>query len=255
MSYVLEVCADSVASVIEAQKGGATRIELCSNLIIGGTTPGKAFFQQVRQYSDLPVRILLRPRFGDFRYDDYEFKTMLEDVAMFRELGADGIVMGILRPDGALNLEQLQALKEAAGTLDTTLHRAFDVCRDPYEALEQAISLGFDTILTSGQQNSAWNGRELLASLQKKANGRIEILAGAGIQADAIEKLIPETHITSYHMSGKIITDSRMFFRREGVPMGLPGFSEFDIWQTSAKEIKKAATVMQKHDSTHITAS
>lgn len=246
MDYVLEVCADSVASVIEAQKGGATRIELCSNLIIGGTTPSKAFYQQVRKYSNLPVRILLRPRFGDFCYDDYEFQTMLEDVQMFRELGADGIVMGILRPNGSLNLDQLQALKEAAGTLDTTLHRAFDVCSDPYEALEQAISLGFNTILTSGQQNNAWNGRGLLASLQEKANDRIEILAGAGIQADVIEKLIPETHITSYHMSGKMITDSRMTFRRDGVPMGLPGFSEFDIWQTSAEEVKKAVAILKQ---------
>lgn len=244
MEYVLEVCADSIASVIEAQKGGATRIELCSNLIIGGTTPGKAFFEQVRNYSDLPIRILLRPRFGDFCYDEYEFKTMLEDVAMFRELGADGIVMGILRPDGTLNLEQLQALKEVAGSLDTTLHRAFDVCVDPYEALEQAISLGFQTILTSGQQASAWEGRDLLSNLHKKAAGRIEILAGAGIQAEAISKLLPITHITSYHMSGKVITDSHMAFRREGVPMGLPGFSEFDIWQTSAEEIHKAATVL-----------
>lgn len=244
MSYVLEVCADSIASVIEAQKGGATRIELCSNLIIGGTTPGKAFFEQVRNYSDLPVRILLRPRFGDFCYDEYEFKTMLEDVAMFRELGADGIVMGILRPDGTLNIEQLQALKEAAGSLDTTLHRAFDVCIDPYEALEQAVSLGFQTILTSGQKQSAWEGRELLSDLHKKAAGRIEILAGAGIGAEAISKLLPITHITSYHMSGKVITDSQMVFRRVGVPMGLPGFSEFDIWQTSADEISKAAAVL-----------
>lgn len=249
MSYVLEVCADSVASVMEAQRGGATRIELCSNLIIGGTTPGRAFYQQVRQYSDLPVRILLRPRFGDFCYNDYEFQMMAEDVQMFRELGADGIVMGILRPDGSLNLEQLQTLKKAADTLDTTLHRAFDVCRDPYEALEQTISLGFNTILTSGQQNSAWNGRKLLASLQDKANGRIEILAGAGIQAETIEKLIPGTHITSYHMSGKIVTDSRMTFRREGVPMGLPGFSEFDIWQTSEEEVRKAVYTLQRFSS------
>lgn len=246
MSYVLEVCADSIASVVEAQKGGATRIELCSNLIIGGTTPGKAFYQQVRQYSDLPVRILLRPRFGDFCYDDYEFQTMLEDVQMFRELKADGIVMGILRPDGSLNSEQLHTLKKAADTLDTTLHRAFDVCRDPYEALEQAIALGFDTILTSGQQNNAWNGRELLAALQQKANNRIEILAGGGIHDKTIEKLIRETHITSYHMSGKTVTDSRMTFRREGVPMGLPGFSEFDIWQTSEEEVRKAVNELQK---------
>lgn len=247
MGYVLEVCADSVASVVEAQKGGASRIELCSNLIIGGTTPGKAFFRQVRHHSDLPVRILLRPRFGDFCYDEYEFQTMLEDVQMFRELGADGIVMGVLNPDGSLNLEQMAALKKAAGPLDTTLHRAFDVCLNPYEALEQVIDLGFNTILTSGQESSAWKGRTLLSKLHTQSNGRIEILAGAGIQAETIKQLIPETHITSYHMSGKMVKDSRMTFRREGVPMGIAGFSEFDIWQTSKEEIRKAAEVLKKH--------
>lgn len=246
MNYVLEVCADSIASVIEAQKGGATRIELCSNLIIGGTTPGKTFFEQVRRYSDLPVRILLRPRFGDFCYDDYEFQTMLEDVQMFKELGANGIVLGVLRSDGTLNLEQMQSLMDAAGTLDITLHRAFDVCVNPYEALNQAIDLGINTILTSGQKQNAWEGRELLAELQIMSQGKIEILAGAGINAAAIEKLLPETGITSYHMSGKIVKDSRMSFRREGVPMGLAGFSEFDIWQTSEYEIRKAAAVLQK---------
>lgn len=247
MSYVLEVCCDSVQSVIEAQKGGATRIELCSNLIIGGTTPSKSLFEQVCNYSDLPVRILLRPRFGDFCYDDYEFQAMIEDVLMFRELQASGIVMGILTPSGSLNMEQMQALVEAAGPLDTTLHRAFDVCRDPYEALEQSITLGMNTILTSGQKASAFEGREVLVKLQEQSHGRIEILAGAGISAEVIEKLLPETHITSYHMSGKIVTDSRMKFRREGVPMGLPGFSEYDIWQTSEEKVRRAAEILQKN--------
>lgn len=246
MNYILEVCADSVASVIEAQRGGADRIELCSNLIIGGTTPGKAFFEQVRQYSDLPIRVLIRPRFGDFCYNNYEFQTILEDVQMFRELGADGIVTGILNPDGTLNLEQMQLLKEAAGPLDFTLHRAFDVCLNPYETLEKAVSLGINTILTSGQKRNAWEGRDLLAKLHAQGQGRIEILAGSGINAKTIEQLITKTHITSYHMSGKIITDSRMIFRREGVPMGLDGFSEFDIWQTSEREIRKAANIMKK---------
>lgn len=246
MSYVLEICADSVQSVIEAQKGGATRIELCSNLIIGGTTPSKSLLEQVRNYSDLPVRILLRPRFGDFCYDRYELDAMKEDVLMFRELCADGIVMGVLRPDGSLNTEEMQTLIEAAGPLDTTLHRAFDVCRDPFETLEAAILLGMNTILTSGQKASAWEGRELLTRLHEAANGRIEILAGAGISAEAIAKLLPETHITSYHMSGKIVTDSRMEFRRDGVPMGLPGFSEYDIWQTGADNVRAACAILKK---------
>lgn len=242
--YTLEVCADNVQSVIEAERGGATRIELCSNLIIGGTTPGKALFQEVRRNSSLPLRVMLRPRFGDFCYDEYEFRTMLEEAQMFRELGADGIVFGILSPDGSLNMEQMKSLADAAGPLDVTLHRAFDVCRDPYEALEQAVSLGIKTILTSGQKNNAWNGRALLAKLQEKSAGRIEILAGAGVNAETIAKLIPETHISSYHLSGKVFGDSRMIFRRDDVPMGLEGFSEYDIWQTSAELVRQAADVL-----------
>ena len=151
MSYILEVCADSVQSAVSAWEGGADRIELCSGLVIGGLSPSPALFKQVRRYTDLKIRTLLRPRFGDFCYDDYEFQTLKEEVEMFRDLGADGVVIGILNPDGTLNMEQMSELTDAAGDVGVTLHRAFDVCRDPYEALEQCVTLGIDTILTSGQ--------------------------------------------------------------------------------------------------------
>lgn len=246
MSYVLEVCADSVQSAIAAQKGGAGRIELCADLVVGGTSPSQALFKQVRKYTDLKIRTLLRPRFGDFCYDEYEFQVIKEEVEMFRDLGADGVVIGILRPDGSLNMEQMEELVKAAGGIGITLHRAFDVCRDPYEALEQSISLGIDTILTSGQKSSAWEGRDLLADLMKKSAGRIDILAGAGISPDVIKKLAPCTGIRSFHMSGKVVKDSRMEFRREGVPMGIPGFSEFDIWQTDEDNVRRAVKVLEE---------
>lgn len=246
MSYVLEVCADSVQSAIAAQKGGAGRIELCADLVVGGTSPSQALFKQVRKYTDLKIRTLLRPRFGDFCYDEYEFQVIKEEVEMFRDLGADGVVIGILRPDGSLNMEQMEELVKAAGGIGITLHRAFDVCRDPYEALEQSISLGIDTILTSGQKSSAWEGRNLLADLMKKSAGRIDILAGAGISPDVIKKLAPCTGIRSFHMSGKVVKDSRMEFRREGVPMGIPGFSEFDIWQTDEDNVRRAVKVLEE---------
>ena len=155
MSYILEVCADSVQSAVSAWEGGADRIELCSGLVIGGLSPSPALFKQVRRYTDLKIRTLLRPRFGDFCYDDYEFQTLKEEVEMFRDLGADGVVIGILNPDGTLNMEQMSELTDAAGDVGVTLHRAFDVCRDPYEALEQCVTLGIDTILTSGQIRSS----------------------------------------------------------------------------------------------------
>lgn len=245
MNYILEACVDSVKSAIAAEKGGAQRVELCSNLIIGGTSPGAALFRQVRKHTDLKIRVLLRNRFGDFCYDDYEFEMMKEDVAMYRELGADGIVTGILKPDGNLDADRMYELIEIAGDTDVALHRAFDVCRNPQETLEQAVELGIKTILTSGQKNSAWEGRELIKELVVQSAGRIEILAGAGISPETIEKLVPYTRATSYHMSGKVTMDSRMEFRREGVSMGFPGFSEYEIWQTDAENIRRAVEVLE----------
>lgn len=245
MSYILEVCADSVQSAVAAQEGGADRIELCSGLVIGGLSPSPALFKQIRKYTDLKIRTLLRPRFGDFCYDDYEFQTLKEEVEMLRELGADGVVIGMLNPDGTLDMERMEVLVNAAGDIGITLHRAFDVCRDPYEALEQCASLGIDTILTSGQKSSAWEGRGLLAELAEQAAGRVEILAGAGVNPGVIEKLAGCTAVRAFHMSGKKVMDSRMEFRREGVPMGIPGFSEFEIWQTDMEQVRRAVQVLQ----------
>ncbi|WP_122643677.1 copper homeostasis protein CutC [Luxibacter massiliensis] len=247
MKYILEACVDSVQSAIEAEKGGAARVELCSNLIIGGTSPGRALFSQVRENTDLEIRVLLRPRFGDFCYDEYEFAVMKEDIQMYRELGADGIVTGILAPDGTLNMGQMKELIAEAGNMDMALHRAFDVSWDPFVTLEQAVSLGMKTILTSGQRNTAWEGRELLARLAEQSEGRIEILAGAGISPETIEKLLAYTKVTAYHMSGKVTKDSRMQFRRNGVSMGFPGFSEYEIWQTDAENIRKAVEVLESN--------
>lgn len=246
MEYVLEACVDSVESAIAAQQGGAKRVELCGNLIIGGTSPGKALFQAVRKYTDLEIRVLLRPRFGDFCYDEYEFEIMKEDVQMYRELGADGIVTGILLPDGRLDSVRMGELIREAGNADVALHRAFDVCSDPYETLEDAVDLGIRTILTSGQKNSAWEGRELLRELVRRSDGRIEILVGAGVSPETIEKLVLFTGARAYHMSGKVTLESRMQFRRDGVSMGFPGFSEYEIWKTDADNIRRAVDVLEQ---------
>lgn len=244
--YVLEVCADSAESAIAAWEGGADRIELCSALIIGGLSPGAALFRQARQYTDLEIRVLLRPRFGDFCYSEYEYGALKEEVQMFREMGADGVVIGSLNPDGTLNMEQMKELVRLAGGMKVTMHRAFDVCRDPFEALKQCMDLGIDTILTSGQKASAWEGRLLLAELLKKAEGQIEILAGAGVGPDTIADLAAFSGVKAFHMSGKTVKESRMQFRREGVPMGLPGFDEYKIWQTSEENIKAASRILKE---------
>ena len=142
--------------------------------------------------------------------------------------------------------QKLVKAVKAAGGMGVTMHRAFDVCRDPFEALEQCVSLGIDTILTSGQKSSAWEGRELLSRLAERAAGRLDILAGAGIGPDVIGELAACTGVKAFHMSGKKVIDSRMGFRREGVPMGIPGSSEFEIWQTDAEKVREAAGVLKK---------
>ena len=221
MKGILEICVDSAASAIAAQDGGADRIELCSALAIGGISPSPALFRQVKENTALEVRVLLRPRAGDFCYDEYEFRQLREEVEMFRKLGADG----------TLNVEQMKELVRLAGTMKVTMHRAFDVCSNPMETMETCIQLGIDTILTSGQKSSAMEGWKLLAELTERAAGRIEILAGAGITPEVIRQLYSMTGITSYHMSGKKVQDSRMEFRREGVPMGIQGLDDLaDRW-------------------------
>lgn len=252
MSYTLEVCVDSTASALAAKNGGADRLELCADLIVGGTTPSLALLRQVKAETGLPVRALLRPRFGDFCYDHWELEQMAESAAALVEAGADGIVTGVLTPDGALDVDALRPIYAAARSaadaagrpVALTLHRAFDVCRDPYAALEAAYALGLTTILTSGQAASAPAGASLLRELIRRAEGRIEILVGAGVSPSNLAALAAETGAHAFHLSGKQVLDSRMTFRREGVPMGLPGFSEFDLWQTSETTIRQAREIL-----------
>ena len=248
MCSVLEVCVDSTASALAAKRGGADRLELCADLIVGGTTPSLTLVQQVKAETGLPVRALLRPRFGDFCYDSYELAQMEQLAAELVEAGADGIVTGVLTPEGALDAGAMQpiyaaarkAAEKAGRPVACTLHRAFDVCADPFAALETARSMGLCTILTSGQATSAPQGAALLRQLTERAGKDVEILAGAGVSAQNIPVLAAQTGVRAFHLSGKQVLQSRMTFRREGVPMGLPGFSEFEVWQTSEANIRAA---------------
>lgn len=253
MKAILEVCVDSTASAIAAKKGGADRLELCADLIVGGTTPSLALLRQVKAETGLPVRALLRPRFGDFFYDSYELAQMEQTAAELIEAGADGIVTGVLTPEGDLDITALRTLYAAAShsaakqerSIALALHRAFDVCRDPFSVLESAKELGLCTILTSGQAASALAGSDLLRELVQRAGG-IEILAGAGVSAQNIPELAAKTGARSFHLSGKRVLSSRMIFRREGVPMGIAGCSEFELWQTSEDAIRAARQALDQ---------
>lgn len=243
-NYTLEVCVDSAESAEAAVRGGADRLELCGNLVIGGTTPEQALFEKIRGLADIKVNVLIRPRYGDFLYTDYEFDIISRSVMRFREMGADGVVVGCLLPDGSLDVERMKRLAELAGSMDVTLHRAFDMCREPYEALEQAKTLGIRTILTSGQQESCWEGRELIAGLVKEGGGQVDIMAGGGVEADTIWKLASATGAVSYHMSGKVVLDSRMVYRKREVSMGLPGLDEYRVFRTSEEKVRAAKGVL-----------
>ena len=235
MRSVLEVCVDSTASALAAKRGGASRLELCADLIVGGTTPSLALVRQVKAETGLPVRALLRPRFGDFCYDSYE-------LAQMEQLAA------VLTPEGQLDAEAMRpiyaaarrAAEKAGRPVACTLHRAFDVSADPFAALETVRSMGLCTILTSGQAASAPEGAELLGRLVERAGDSVEILVGAGVTAQNIPALAAQTGAHAFHLSGKQVLQSRMTFRREGVPMGLPGFSEFEVWQTGEENIRAA---------------
>lgn len=242
--YLLEACVDSVESALAAQRGGADRLELCGSLIIGGVTPSPALYEEIRRVSDIRIHALIRPRFGDFCYTDHEFEIIRNEVKMFRKLGAEGVVIGILTKDGNLNMEQMKALMEEAQGMSVTLHRAFDVCRDPMEALQQAKELGIRTILTSGQGNTCVAGRELLKELVSAAGDDIDIMVGSGVSAEVIREIGPYVGAHAFHMSGKVTLDSEMEYRKEGVNMGLPSISEFDIWRTKEEKIREARKVL-----------
>ena len=245
-NYILECCVDSVESAIEAEKGGANRIELCSALVIGGLSPSKALFEKVKEQVNIKIHVLLRPRFGDFCYTDFEHEIIKKEIKMFKELGADGVVIGTLKSDGSLNLEQMKELVEEAEGMSITLHRAFDMCADPFRTLEEVKELGIHTILTSGQKNSCIDGKDLLGQLMKKANREVDILIGGGVDVSVIPALYESTGATSYHMSGKVTLDSEMQYRKEDVSMGVASMSEYQIWRTSAERVSQVKLVLEE---------
>ena len=240
---ILEVCVDSVESAVNAEAGGGDRIELCSDLIVGGITPSLALYERIREKIKIPIHVLLRPRFGDFLYSEEEMEVLVRQANLFAKAGADNLVIGCLTPDGRLDLEAMKRIIDAADGTPVNLHRAFDMCHDLDEALEDAKNLGIVSILTSGGYASALEGIETLDRLKHNA-GDIDIMAGAGMNAKNIKYMMDNSSLTAYHMSGKKTLQSRMEYRNPKVNMGLPSLSEYEIIQTDVKEILEAKLVM-----------
>lgn len=210
--YVLEIAANSLASAVAAQEGGASRIELCAALELGGLTPSSAQIALVRERLSIPVHVLVRPRAGDFAYGDEEHATMLADIAHCAAAGCDGVVIGALTAEGDVDVTRCRDLVAAADRLDLTFHRAIDVCRDPAAALEAVIGLGFRRVLSSGGAPGAREGSANLRRLIEQAAGRIEIMPGAGIDAGNIAALMAATGACEFHASAKRALPSRMRF-------------------------------------------
>jgi len=245
--YIIEVCAAHIRSAIAAQEGGAKRVELCDNLYEGGTTPSYATIKLAREKLDIILNIMIRPRGSDFCYSDLEFEMMKEDIKVCKELGVDGVVFGILLPDGNVDLERSKILVEMAQPMSVTFHRAFDVTSDPYKALEGLIELGIDRILTAGQKNIVPEGMELIKQLVEKANNRIIIMPGSGINENSIQEIRDYTGTREFHLTGRKTVESKMEYRKEGIYFGgLPQIPEYEMKFTDADKIRKVVNLVNQ---------
>ncbi|MDF9797038.1 copper homeostasis protein [Catalinimonas alkaloidigena] len=235
----IEVCIDSVQSAINAEKGGAVRVELCDNLFEGGTTPSAGAIAIARKQISIGLQVIIRPRGGDFLYSDIEMEIMKHDVQTAKTLGADGVVIGILTPDGKVDKARCAELIAIARPMNVTFHRAFDMTVDPYEALEDVIALGCNRILTSGQQKSAIEGKELIADLHKKANGQIIIMPGAGIDEYNISEM-KACGVEECHISARKAEKSGMQYQNHRVFMGgTLRMPEYEVLVADSERINK----------------
>jgi copper homeostasis protein len=227
MEFKLEICVDSVESAINAQAAGADRVEFCDNLTEGGTTPGFGSIVSARSNLDIGLHVIIRPRGGDFLYSDLEFDIMRRDIEICGECGVDGIVTGILLAGGNIDVDRTAKLFEFAYPMSTTFHRAFDMCSDPVQGLEDVIAAGASRLLTSGLKNNAQDGIELIRQLVIQSDERIIIMPGGGIDETNIAQIATATKIMEVHLTGRKTIESEMIFRRQGINMGVPGIPEF----------------------------
>lgn len=214
----IEICAYSLESCINAQAGGAGRIELCGGLGEGGTTPSAGLIEIVRNHIDIPLFVMIRPRGGDFVYDFFEEEIMRKDIDLAKKIGVNGVVLGILTPDGQVDVSRTKALVDYAAPLKVTFHRAFDLTPDPVKALKDVIATGAERILTSGQKPSAIQATDLLTKLANQANGSIEIMAGGGVNHHNAAELIA-TGVHSLHLTAKAFRPGRQKFFPDGISM------------------------------------
>lgn len=238
-SIKIEICAGSIESAIAANKGGADRIELCSALSEGGITPSAGIIEYVCDNLTIPVFVLIRPRTGDFHYTRADYEAMKKDILFAKRNGAKGIVTGMLNTDGTVDTCRMKDLIEMASPMEVTFHRAFDMSRNPFEALEEIINLKCHRILTSGQANNAIEGADLLSELVKIAGQRIIIMPGSGINLSNFNDLAEKTRAAEFHLSATRPFKSRMSYMKADVSMAGKNSNESEIIQTDSDTVER----------------
>ena len=244
---LLEACVNSAVSAVEAEKGGADRVELCENMTEGGCTPGAGSISYARTHLRIGLFVMIRPRGADFCYTLQEFEIMKQDIKVAKELGADGVVFGILKPDGSIDKDRMSELADLARPMEITCHRAFDMTRDPYEAMEDLISLGIERILTSGQSDSALTGAPLIRDLISKSKNKIILMPGHGVKEHNLEEVIRATGADEFHLYLTKNVKTQMKYIRNDVRMGQSNLSEYEHVIVDRERIAKAREIIKNY--------
>lgn len=243
---ILEVCANSVESALAAEKGGADRVELCDNIPEGGTTPSYGAIAFARKCLSIDLHIIIRPRGGDFLYNSQELEIIKTDIIECKKIGVDGVVFGMLTTEGNIDKPICRQLVELAYPMKVTFHRAYDMVSDPFQSLDDLISIGFDILLTSGLQNKAIDGVKLIKELVKRANEKIIIMPGSGINEENILDIAKSTNAKNFHVSVRKNTVSKMIFRNENIKMGgIQNISEFEKSITDENRVKTIKNLLK----------
>ncbi|MDD2971054.1 MAG: copper homeostasis protein CutC [Lachnospiraceae bacterium] len=245
-NFLLTAVMDNIDSAVRAVELGVDRIELCSNMIIGGTTPTLALFQEIRKRCDTKIDVVIRPRSGDYLYNATEFALMLAQIKLFKKEGADGIVIGALQPNGSLDYPQMQRMILTAGRMSVTLNRVMDVCSDPLQTIKEAGELGIKRVITSGQRASCLNGIDMLTRLMEAGKGKVRVMVNCGIDGNAIWKVYEHTGATAFRISGIVQRESRMIHRNMEVHAGIESFNEYITLVPDEKRIADAVAILNR---------
>lgn len=243
--FEIEVCVSSLEMAMEAEKGGANRIELCANLFEGGNTPSAALIKMAKDSLRINTMVMIRPRGGDFCYSDIEFETMKNDILYCKSINIDGVVLGILKPNGTIDIERTKYLVEIARPMKVCFHRAIDMTKDYLQAFKDILECGCDRILTSGGENKAIDGLRNIAEIMKLSENNIEIMVGSGVSSENAKEIYNKTGVNHFHLSAKTIKPSKMEYRNPKISMGgIKEVPEYDTIYTDPDKIKAIRKVL-----------